>query len=290
MSVSLPYRLLDSGNFEKLESIGPYTIVRPAAGAVWSKHLNCADWQAARARFQRSVGGEGRWQYFGKRLPGSWQVKLADQMMGIKLTDFGHLGLFAEQASEWQRITRIVATLKGSFSNVKVLNLFAYTGGSTIAAAKGGAEVVHCDASKTSVAWARENALLNGLEGATVRWICDDASKFVARELRRGNTYDGIILDPPSFGRGPKGQAWKIEDHLTGLLGDLQGLLTQRQGCFVLLSAHSQGYTPIALRNLLSELPALKEASFEFSEMVIAPNEPGCPKLPSGAVCLAKLN
>jgi 23S rRNA (cytosine1962-C5)-methyltransferase len=197
--------------------------------------------------------------------------------MLLKFTDFGHLGLFAKQHANWQRLKEIAKPKPGE--SMRVLNLFAYTGGSTLACAHAGAEVVHLDASKTTVTWARENAEASGLGGCPVRWIVDDVKKFVEREQRRGSTYHGIILDPPSYGRGPKGQIWKIEDDLTDLLTVLVSLLDP-DFKFFLLSAHSQGYTPVALKNMIG--PLLPTGNFDAHEMIID----GAVPLPSGASCL----
>jgi 23S rRNA (cytosine1962-C5)-methyltransferase len=275
---ALPYKLIDSGFFQKLEQVGPYRIVRPSAQAVWAPRLDKPEWKAD-ARFERYSGGDGKWTFFND-LPKSWNISVPSGEMVVKPTDFGHLGIFAEQESNWSQLTQLVKASGNPEMNV--LNLFAYTGGSTLAAARGGAKVVHLDASKTSVSWARENAEAAGLKDHPIRWITDDVSKFVSREVRRGSRYHGIILDPPSFGRGPKGEGWKIEDDLLGLLKDLRQILAE-DFSFVLLSAHSQGYTPLALENLLRDW-RLTDVRFESKEMVVE-DESGRP-LPAGAGCL----
>lgn len=269
------YKLIDSGNFEKLEQIGPYLFVRPSPQAVWRPKLTKDVWQKVDARFNRYSGGDGKWVIYNKQLAENWTITLADIKLGLKRTDFGHLGIFAEQAANWQQIRKL------SSSGMDVLNLFGYTGGSTLAAALGGASVVHLDASKTSVAWARDNAALNQLEDHPIRWIVDDARKFVARELKRGRKYHGVILDPPSFGRGSKNELWKIEEHLPLLLDDIKKILHD-DFRYLLLSSHSPGYTPMAMKNNLGEILKGHKGEYLLEEMVI-PEQDGDRVLPSGA-------
>ncbi len=269
------YRLIDSGNFEKLEQIGPYRFVRPSPQAVWRPKLGQDEWQNIDARFNRYSGGDGKWVLHNKELPESWQIKLEDIALSLKRTEFGHLGVFAEQAANWQRIRQLAKP------GLDIINLFAYTGGSTLAAALGGANVVHLDASKTSVAWARENAALNHLDQHPIRWIVDDARKFIAREVKRGRKYHGIILDPPSFGRGSKNEVWKIEEHLPLLLDDIRQILHE-DFRFILLSSHSPGYTPLAMKNNLQEVVLDIRGDYLLEEMVI-PEQLGGRVLPSGA-------
>ena len=278
------YALLDSGNFQKLEQVGPYRIVRPAAQAVWRPRLSDAEWRSADATFTRFSGGDGRWELRNRKVPEVWPIHMPGcGRLLIRLTDFGHLGIFPEQHSNWQQLADIVGTRRSSGREVNVLNLFAYTGGSTLACAAAGANVVHLDASKTSVAWAKENAEASGLGQSPVRWLTDDVQKFVARELRRNSKYHGIILDPPSYGRGPKGEAWKIEEMLPGLLDDLKQLLAPDYA-FFLLSAHSTGYTPLALTNLLGDLVPPNSATVVASEMVVLDSAGRA--LPSGATSM----
>ena len=273
------YQLLDAGDFRKLEQVGPYRIVRPAAGAVWSPRLPRAEWERIDAEFFRHSGGDGRWEYHNASVKTGLTatIELPGWKMQLKSTEFGHLGLFAEQFANWQELSRLATPRDGT--ELRVLNLFAYTGGSTLACASAGAHVVHLDASKTTVTWARENAERSGMSEHPIRWIVDDVKKFVARECRRETKYHGIILDPPSYGRGPKGQIWKIEDDLPELLTQLFSLLDP-DFRFFLLSAHSQGYTPIALENMLR--PNLPSGKYMAREMCI----PGDTLLPSGASCL----
>jgi 23S rRNA (cytosine1962-C5)-methyltransferase len=205
----------------------------------------------------------------------------------IKLTDFGHLGIFPEQHKNWKKLGETIARFKAQNAPdaaFKVLNLFAYTGGSTLAAARAGAQVAHIDASKTSVAWARENAAANQGESLPVRWLVEDAVKFVDREIRRGQIYQGLILDPPSYGRGPDGEVWKIEDHMVPLIRKL-AQLTDKTLSFVLLSSHSHGYTPLALANLINSEFKVPISSIGSEEMTL--NERDSERvLPSGASAL----
>ncbi len=250
--MSSGYQILDCGDFHKLEKVGDVRLHRPAASAVWPANLDKGEWKNYDAKFERDRGGEGDWTIKNKSIPDHWDIAIDDLKFRIRLTGFGHLGIFPEQMKNWQIMQKIIKqrTSKNSSEDFKVLNLFAYTGGSTLACANAGAEVVHVDASKTSVSWARENAELSGLADKTIRWIVDDVQDFVAREIRRGNKYQGIILDPPSYGRGPKKQIWKIEQHLNPLLKSLSELMAD-DFCFWLLSSHSQGYTPVAHENQL---------------------------------------
>jgi len=279
------YKLIDSGNFQKLEQVGPYRLVRPSAQAVWRPRLPAAEWHRADATYTRFSGGEGKWDVRNRKLPETWTIDApAAGRMVIRLTDFGHLGIFPEQHANWGRLSRLVGAAAQTGRVLNVLNLFAYTGGSSMACAGAGASVVHVDASKTSVAWARENAEASGLAERKLRWIVDDVQKFVAREIRRGSKYHGVILDPPSYGRGAKGETWDIEAMLPQLLDAIRQLLAD-DFAFVLLSAHSEGYSPLALVNLLAEALPSGEGRYEAEEMTAREEDTGRP-LPSGNSCL----
>ena len=278
------YTLLDSGHFQKLEQVGPYLLVRPAAQAVWRPRLADSEWQRADAVFSRFSGGDGKWEVRNRKLPESWTIAMpAVGDLVIRLTDFGHLGIFPEQHANWSRLADLVAQRTKQHQETQVLNLFAYTGGSTLACARAGAAVAHLDASKTSVQWGRENAERAGLKDKPIRWLVDDVQKFVAREVRRASKYHGIILDPPSFGRGPKGETWKIEEMLPPLLDDL-GQILAPDFSFVLLSSHSAGYTPLALTNLLGDICPSSTGELSSGEMVVLDSAGRA--LPSGASCL----
>jgi 23S rRNA (cytosine1962-C5)-methyltransferase len=275
------YKLIDCGNFQKIEQVGPYRFVRPAAQAVWKPRLGSDVWKKVDAVFNRASGGDGKWTLQNRSLPEKWTIEQGPVKLVISLTDFGHLGIFPEQDANWDKLHKLIQDQKREIS---VLNLFAYTGGSTLACASAGAKVVHLDASKTSVAWARENAEASGVANKPIRWIVDDVQKFVEREVRRGSKYHGIILDPPSFGRGTNNEVWQVEDHLVPLLENLKQILDDDY-LFVLLSCHSNGYTPMALQNLLSEIVDTKQGNLETREMTIAEQDSGR-ALPSGASAL----
>lgn len=279
------YQLIDTGKFQKLEQIGPWRVIRPAMQAVWKPHLPEREWSSADAIFTRFSGGDGRWEIRNRKLPAHWSIPVpAVGSMQIELTDFGHLGIFPEQHTNWARLGSLIEPFTQAGRAIQVLNLFAYTGGSTLACARAGAHVVHLDASKTSVAWGRTNAEASGLQDKPIRWIVDDVQKFIAREARRGSQYHGIILDPPSFGRGPKGETWKIEEMLPPLLEDLAKLLADDY-LFFLLSSHSAGYTPLALSNLVSEICSPSSGNLVAEEMIVREQSTGRP-LPSGASCM----
>jgi len=270
------YHLLDSGNFRKLEQVGPYRLDRPAPQAIWQPRQAADLWQSAAAVYHRSQSGGGDWE-FKRPCPAEWSITYYGLTMKIKLTDFGHLGLFAEQGENWAWIQQQISAAQRP---VQLLNTFAYTGGASLAAAAAGAGVVHLDAARGIVNWGRDNAELSGLAGKPIRWIVDDVTKFVAREGRRGNTYEAIILDPPSFGRGPKGKVWKFENDLPDLLTAC-GQLLSPQPCFILLSAHTPGFSALALENLLADMMAGFDGHLSSREMVI-PEQAGGRYLPSG--------
>lgn len=272
------YQLLDSGNEAKLERFGSVVLARPCAQAVW-KPQEKATWQQADATFDREDGN--RWH--GRRaLPKAWEIDVEGIKFKLSSTDFGHLGIFPEQRAQWAWIRKTTQeTIAARGEPIQVLNLFAYSGGSTLAAAHGGAGVCHVDASKGMVQWARDNAALNGLSAHPIRWIIDDVHKFMTREIRRGKRYDGVILDPPTFGRGQQGELYKIERDLPETLALCRALLTDRPR-FLLLSAHTPGYSPVVLRNVLSQSLKGLGGSFDAGEMLLT-GAPNTLPLPSGA-------
>lgn len=261
----MSYKLIDSGNQNKLEQFGDYLLVRPSSQAVWKPTIDAKLWKEADAVFTREP--HNKW-IAQPPLPQSWTVELAGIKFKLMPTDFGHIGIFPEHAELWKWM---VPKLKKKSS---ILNLFAYTGGATLAAAKAGADVCHVDASKTAVAWARENAAINKLD--KIRWIVDDVIKFLRREVKRGNRYDGIILDPPTFGRGSQGEVFKIEKDLPVIL-ELCFQLLSPKPLFLILSCHTPGYTPLVLHHLLRQ--AEEMGTIEMGEMVI----PGPLPLTSGS-------
>lgn len=266
------YELLDSGDGRKLERFGKYVLARPCSQALWRPSQDDAAWRRADATFDREDGN--RWQ--GRtHLPKEWTIQTAGVTFKLGGTDFGHLGIFPEQRAQWKWIRDTVRR------DSKILNLFAYSGGSTLSAALGGADVCHLDASKGMVEWARENARLNGLTERPIRWIVDDAHKFMKREIRRGHRYDGIILDPPTFGRGAGGEMYKIERDLKETLGLVRDLLSDTP-LFVLFSSHTPGLSQIVAENILGQL--FPRAKLESGEMLLEGAARPCP---SGIFCRA---
>ncbi|MEG1858440.1 MAG: class I SAM-dependent methyltransferase, partial [Pseudoflavonifractor sp.] len=203
------YELIDCGAGEKLERWGAYTLVRPDPQAIWTTPRQNKGWRRPDAKYARAATGGGAWEK--KDLPQRWQIGYGDLTFNIKPMNFKHTGLFPEQAANWDFARK---QIKAAHRPISVLNLFAYTGGATVACAAAGAEVCHVDAAKGMVAWAKENAKSSGLESAPIRYIIDDCGKFVEREIRRGRRYDAVIMDPPSYGRGPSGEVWKLEENL----------------------------------------------------------------------------
>jgi 23S rRNA (cytosine1962-C5)-methyltransferase len=243
------YELLDSGNGQKLERFGTVILARPCAQAVWEPSRPEL-WESASATFDRKDGLNWRGR---ERLPEEWVVTVRGVRMRLSTTDFGHLGIFPETLDLWQWIAAAVrqaAAVRGE--TPRFLNLFAYSGGATLAAAKAGAECCHLDASKGMVEWARGNAALNGLEDAGIRFIVDDVSAFLKREVRRGRKYDCVLLDPPSFGRGKRGELYKVEKNVQETLDLVRQVLSDAP-LFVILTSHTPGFSPIVLRNLLEQ-------------------------------------
>lgn len=255
-------------------------LARPCAQAIWKPSLTAGEWSKATATFSRDGGNQWRGR---EKLPDTWVITVDGIKFQLSSTDFGHLGIFPEQRDQWQRITEECVVFRKTYNRApKAINLFAYSGGSTLAAAKAGAEVCHVDASKGMVAWARKNASLNQLDDKPIRWIVDDVMKFLERELRRGNRYDLLILDPPSYGRGAKGEVFKIENAVTGLLALLKKLLTD-EPLGVLFSCHTPEITPTSLLHLLQQAFG-KSGSVESGEMLLRGNAEVLP-VPSGSYC-----
>ena len=274
------YALLDSGGGRKLEQVGPYRLVRPASQALWAPSRDAEFWDTAAARFQRGPSGSGSWHRRRHGLPPAWMLTYCGLPVTVRPTDFGHLGFFPEHGPHWQWLRDRIAA---AGRPVKVLNAFAYTGCTTLAAAAAGAEVVHLDAAEGIVAWARENARLAGLAQAPIRWIVDDSSRFLRREVRRGNRYDAIILDPPSFGRGPKGEVWKLTRDLSPLLDLCRQVLSDAPFA-VVLSTHTPGITPLVLERMLAGAMALDRRQLCSMEMCIPQAGGRGAGLPSGAL------
>ncbi len=247
------YELLDSGNFEKLERFGRYVIARPEPQAIWDRSMRAEEWdRLADARFRKDRRSDDRGEWILRSgMPEQWFVGYENEELQLRmrlgLTSFKHVGIFPEQSENWNFIYRQV---RGRFPGAKVLNLFAYTGGASLAARAAGAEVTHVDSVKPVVSWARENMEASGLDG--IRWIVDDALKFVRRELRRGHLYQGIILDPPAYGRGPDGEKWVLEEHLNEMLRTC-GQLLDRTG-FLVLNLYSMGLSALLARSAVRQL------------------------------------
>lgn len=239
------YAVLDCGGGEKVERWGPHTLVRPDPQAIWPRDNMVRAWKTADATYHRSSSGGGKWEI--RKLPAQWTIAYGALTFNLKPMSFKHTGLFPEQAANWDFIDRMV---RGAGRPVSVLNLFAYTGGATLAAAAAGATVCHVDASKGMTGWAKENAASSGLADKPIRWIVDDCKKFVQREIRRGHKYDAIIMDPPSYGRGPSGETWKIEEDVADFVGLASQLLSAKP-LFMLISSYSTGLAPSVMAYLL---------------------------------------
>lgn len=266
------YELIDSGSGLKLERFGSYVLSRPCSQAMWKESLGAARWDKADASFDRQEGN--RWRGRGN-LPKEWVIRTAGIKFILGGTDFGHIGIFPEQRAQWKWLRSVL----GGFPGARVLNLFAYSGGSTMACASAGAEVCHLDASRGMVEWARRNAALNSLDN--IRWIVDDAHKFMRREVRRGRRYDAVILDPPTFGRGASGEMYKIEKDLGETLQLVSDLLSD-DPLFVLFSSHTPGLSCRVAHNILSQkFPATRT---QVGEMLLEGSGMQCP---SGVYCRA---
>lgn len=240
------YEVLDTSGGEKLERWGEYILVRPDPQVIWSTPHNHAGWKQKNGHYHRSAKGGGEWEFFN--LPNEWSISYKKLTFHLKPFSFKHTGLFPEQATNWDWFSGIIA---GAKRPVKVLNLFAYTGGATLSAAAAGASVTHVDASKGMVNWAKENAAASGLEEAPIRWLVDDCAKFVEREIRRGNKYDGIIMDPPSYGRGPKGEIWKIEESIWPFV-EMTTKLLSNDSLFFLINSYTTGLQPAVLSYMMN--------------------------------------
>lgn len=240
------YEVIDCSEGEKLERWGNYLLVRPDPQVIWSTPKKETGWTKMNGHYHRSAKGGGEWEFF--HLPEQWTISYKELTFQLKPFSFKHTGLFPEQAANWDWFGD---KIKKAGRPVKVLNLFAYTGGATLAAAQAGAQVTHVDASKGMVGWAKENARSSGLESASIRWIVDDCVKFVEREIRRGNHYDAIIMDPPSYGRGPKGEIWKIEDSIYPFVKLCSQLLSDTP-LFFLINSYTTGLAPSVLSYMIS--------------------------------------
>ena len=245
------YEVIDTSSGEKLERWGDYILLRPDPQVIWNTKREHPLYKKLNGHYHRSTKGGGEWEFFD--LPTEWSINYKDLTFNLKPFSFKHTGLFPEQATNWDWFSSIIKREKGKNPEreIKVLNLFAYTGGATLAAAKAGANVTHVDASKGMVTWAKENAISSGLKDAPIRWLVDDCVKFVEREIRRGNKYDAIIMDPPSYGRGPKGETWKIEEAVFPLINICADIL-KSEPLFFLINSYTTGLQPAVLSYMLN--------------------------------------
>lgn len=275
------YEVLDCSEGEKLERWGDYTLVRPDPQVIWNTKKS-SQWKKVNGHYHRSSKGGGEWEFFS--LPEQWSIdyKSLGLTFNLKPFKFKHTGVFPEQAVNWEWFSQKIKDAKAQGREIKVLNLFAYTGGATLAAAKAGAKVTHVDASKGMVNWAKENAKSSGLENAPIRWIIDDCVKFVEREIRRENFYDAVIMDPPSYGRGPKGEIWKIEDAVYPLIELCSNVLT-KDPLFYLISSYTTGLQPAVLTYMLSTVMIPKFGGKAFAEEIGLPVKSTGLVLPCGA-------
>ena len=273
------YELIDCSGGEKLERWGNQILVRPDPQVIWKSERKNKLWYQPGARYERSRSGGGQWNVY-KKMPSIWQVKYKDLTFNIKTMGFKHTGLFPEQAVNWD-LTREVIRNSGR-KDVKVLNLFAYTGGATVACLKEGASVVHVDASKGMTLWAKENVEASGLSERPCRWIVDDCIKFVQREIRRGNKYDIIILDPPSYGRGPKGEIWHLEDSLYDFVNLIKDVLSDNP-LMVLLNSYTTGLSASVMKYILDDIIVKKKGGSVTADEIGLPVSENGGILPCGA-------
>ncbi len=264
------YELLDSGDGKKLERYGEYIMSRPDPEALWKRNLTDKEWEGADLEFIRN-GTKNKW-IIKDGILNNWDINYGNLKLNIKPTSFKHIGLFPEQLSSWEWMSNLITNFQLPINNEKkkpaVLNLFAYTGGATLACAKAGAEVAHVDSSKNAVEWARKNAELSGLKDAPIRWLIEDVILFLKREIKRGRKYDAIIMDPPAFGHGPKDELWKIDEDFLNLM-DLCKELLSDDPLFILINGYTAGYSSIVYQNNLMDLMKEYKGKVEGGELVI---------------------
>ena len=271
------FELIDCSRGEKLERWGNYTLVRPDPQAIWDTPRRDGRWRDCDGKYTRSESGGGAWDK--RRLPASWQIRYGELTFNIKPMNFKHTGLFPEQAANWDWAQE---QIRSAGRPINVLNLFAYTGGATVACAAAGASVCHVDAARGMVSWARENAKSSHLEDAPIRWIVDDCAKFVEREIRRGRKYDAIIMDPPSYGRGPSGEVWRLEENLYPFVELVSGVLSE-EPLFLILNSYTTGLAPSVLTYILETLISKKFGGHTVSDELGLPVTESGLVLPCGA-------
>lgn len=273
------FELIDCSRGEKLERWGKFYLVRPDPQAIWDTPRRNAHWNDRDARYRRSESGGGAWDKGA--LPANWQVRYGELSFNVKPMNFKHTGLFPEQGANWDWV---MAKIRGADRPINVLNLFGYTGAATVACAKAGAQVCHVDAAKGMVAWGKENAVSSGLASAPIRWIVDDCAKFVEREIRRGRRYDAIIMDPPSYGRGPGGEIWKLEENLWPFVSLCAGVLSDRP-LFVLINSYTTGLSASVLSYVTESIFTKKYGGRSESQELGLPVTDSGLCLPCGASC-----
>ena len=271
------YELIDCSGGEKLERWGDHLLVRPDPQAIWATPRTRREWRKPDARYARSSTGGGQWEV--KNVPDRWTVDYGELTFNIKPMNFKHTGLFPEQAANWDFA---MERIRSAGRPISVLNLFAYTGGATVACAAAGASVCHVDAAKGMVAWAKENAKSSGLEDKPIRWIVDDCAKFVEREIRRGRKYDAIIMDPPSYGRGPSGEVWRLEENLWPFVELVSGVLSD-DPLFVIINSYTTGLAPSVLTYILESLVSKRYGGHTESDELGLPVTDSGLALPCGA-------
>ncbi len=286
------YELIDSGDFEKLERFGAYITIRPEPQAVWNKNLSEKEWLSqAHVKFESISSSSGKWNFL-KQMPENWEIgytlsvksyPAVNLKFNLALTKFKHVGIFPEQSVNWDFIFERTNEIKKKVAVPKVLNLFAYTGGASLAACAAGAETYHVDSIKQVVSWANRNMESSNLKD--IRWVVEDAVKFVKREVKRGKIYQGIILDPPAYGHGPNGESWKLEDQVNEMIADVLKILDPENHFFI-LNTYSLGFSALIIENLMHDnlkKAGLKKENAEFGELYI-PSSTG-QKLPLGVYC-----
>ena len=275
------YRLIDTSNGDKLEDWNGVTLIRPDPQIIWKTPRKTDMWGKADGHYHRSSAGGGSWT-FKRDVTQAWQISYGNLVFNIKPTGFKHTGLFPEQAVNWDFMSD---KIESSFTQVNVLNLFAYTGGATLACADAGANVCHVDASKGMVSWARENAASSNLSDKPIRWIVDDCEKFVAREIKRDRSYDAIIMDPPSYGRGPNGEVWKLEDNIYDLV-ELCSRVLSRKPLFFVLNSYTTGLSPSVMGYILGEVLVKRFGGTVSFDEIGLPVETGEMCLPCGSTAI----
>ena len=273
------YEVIDCSKGEKLERWGKYLLVRPDPQVIWDTDKKAPQWRKMNGHYHRSSKGGGEWEFFS--LPEQWSINYKGLTFQLKPFSFKHTGLFPEQAANWDWFGE---KIKNAGRPVKVLNLFAYTGAATVAALRAGASVCHVDAAKGMVAWAKDNAAVSGVADANVRWIVDDCAKFVEREIRRGHKYDAIIMDPPSYGRGPGGEVWKLEDNLWDFVSLCSGVLSD-DALFVLINSYTTGLAPSVLSYITDSIFTARRGGSSRAEELGLPVTQSGLVLPCGASC-----